>query len=376
MGVVKFMSTRFRNHLKDQGIVHLISCPSTPQQNGMAERKHRNLTELGLSMLYQSFTPLKYWVEAFYSANFISNLIPSAALDQKSPFEILFKKTPDYYFLRVFGSACYPCLRPYAHHKFEPRSLQCVFLGYHPQYKGYHCLYPPTGRVYISRHVIFDEQCFPFSGQYKHLCVQHKTGLLHAWQEGSVPSPSPVYLPTIPRQVTEYPQGGIHVTSGQDVAEASVRHDVSEVVPEEAPVQTETDITVHAPDTPEASKASEPSNSHPMTTRSRLGIRKPNPRYALVASKTIPSLPRTVAEALAHPGWRQAMLDELDSIYQNHTWTLKPATDGMNILGCRWVFTVKLNADGSLNKLKARLVAKGFDQEQGVDFIETYSPVV
>lgn len=111
MGVVKFMSTRFRNHLKDQGIVHLISCPSTPQQNGMAERKHRNLTELGLSMLYQSFTPLKYWVEAFYSANFISNLIPSAALDQKSPFEILFKKTPDYSFLRVFGLACYPCLR-------------------------------------------------------------------------------------------------------------------------------------------------------------------------------------------------------------------------------------------------------------------------
>lgn len=117
-------------------------------------------------------------------------------------------------------------------------------------------------------------------------------------------------------------------------------------------------------------------HSHPMMTISKLGIRKPNPRYALVASKTIPSLPKIIAEALAHPGWRQAMIEELDSIYQNDTWSLIPATEDMNILGCRWVFTVKLNADGSFNKLKARLVAKGFDQEEGVDFTETYSPVV
>lgn len=113
-----------------------------------------------------------------------------------------------------------------------------------------------------------------------------------------------------------------------------------------------------------------------MQTRLKCGIRKPNPRYVLVASRIIPSLPRTVAEALSHPGWRQATIEELDSIYQNHTWSLIPATDNMNILGCRWVFTVKLKADGSLDKPKARLVAKAFNQEEGVDFIETYSHVV
>lgn len=145
----EFMSTSFINHLRSHGITNLLSCPSTPQQNGIAERKHRHLTELGLAMLFQSKTPLKYWVEAFHSENFITNLLPSASLNQKSPSEILLKNKPDYSFLRVFGAACYPCLRPFAQHKFEPRSLQCVFLGYHAQYKGYRCLYPPTGRVYI-----------------------------------------------------------------------------------------------------------------------------------------------------------------------------------------------------------------------------------
>ncbi|XP_048600004.1 uncharacterized protein LOC106352005 [Brassica napus] len=320
----EFTITRFRNHLRDQGIIHLLSCPSTPQQNGIAERKHRHLTELGLSMLFQIHTPLKYWVEAFYSANFISNMIPSSVLSNKSPSEVLFNKTPDYSFLRIFGSACYPCLRPYSQYKFDPRSLQCVFLGYHPQYKGYRFLHPPTGRVYISRHVIFDEQTFPFTGQYKHLLVQHATGLLKAWQDGTAPTAPPVYLPTVTPQVTEYPQTERSVTTGHDMP----------VTVDESPLQSMADSPDIAPRTPEEPGPShtapttpeETGPSHPMTTRSRAGIIKPNPRYALVASKTIPALPKTIAEALAHPGWRQAMLEELDSIYQNNTWVLTEAT--------------------------------------------------
>lgn len=70
------------------------------------------------------------------------------------------------------------------------------------------------------------------------------------------------------------------------------------------------------------------------------------------------------------------MIEELESIYHNHTWFLIPATDDMNLLGCRWVFTVKLNDDGTLKNLKARFVAKYFNQEEGVDFNETYNHVV
>lgn len=59
-----------------------------------------------------------------------------------------------------------------------------------------------------------------------------------------------------------------------------------------------------------------------------------------------------------------------------HTWTLVPATDDMNILHSRWVHTVKLNPDGTVKCLYSRLVAKGFEQEEGLDYLETFSPVV
>lgn len=276
-------------------------------------------------MLFHSKMPLKYWVEAFYSANFISNLLPSTSLQQKSPFEVLFTKSPDYTFLRVFGSACYPCLRPFTQHIFDPRSLQCVFLGYHAQYKGYRCLYPPTGRVYVCRHVIFDELCFPFNDRYKHLAHQHKTVLLQTWQSAETQAPVLQRLPTLPSQVVHYPQDLLIVTNSPgSTCLSSTRQ----------PVETESDITSITVSEPEEQE-DHTVNRHPMTTRSKTGIRKPNPRYALVASKTIPPLPQTVANALAHPGWYQAMIEELDSIYQNHTWSLTPATAEMNTLGCR-----------------------------------------
>ena len=187
----EFMSNKFLSHLKDCGIQQLVSCPYTPQQNGLAERKHRHLTELSLTMLFQSKTPQRYWVEVFYTANFLINLLPSSVLeDKRSPFEVLHGKAPDYSALRTFGCSCYPMLRDYAATKFDPRSLRCVFLGYNDKYKGYRCLYPPTGRVYISRHVIFDELSFPFETIYKDAHPQIVTPSLGAWQRSFMSSES------------------------------------------------------------------------------------------------------------------------------------------------------------------------------------------
>lgn len=109
-------------------------------------------------MMFQRRVPSQLVVEAFFTASFLGNLLPSSVLsDNKSPYEKLMGKAPCYTSLRVFGCVCYPYLRPYAKNKFDPKSLCCVFLGYNDKYKGYKCLYPPTRLVYISRHVIFDE---------------------------------------------------------------------------------------------------------------------------------------------------------------------------------------------------------------------------
>jgi hypothetical protein len=81
----------------------------------------------------------------------------------KPPYERLHGHTPDYTSLRTFGCACWPNLRPYNTKKVQFCSKRCVFLGYNNSHKGFKCLDPSEGRIYISRDIVFDENVFPFS---------------------------------------------------------------------------------------------------------------------------------------------------------------------------------------------------------------------
>jgi len=79
---------------------------------------------------------------------------------------------------------------------------------------------------------------------------------------------------------------------------------------------------------------------------------------------------------MEHPLWRQAMDDEFQALLTNKTWHLVPPRAGLNVIDCKWVFKLKQKPDGSIDHYKARLVAKGFKQQYGVDYDDTFSPVV
>jgi hypothetical protein len=81
-------------------------------------------------------------------------------------------------------------------------------------------------------------------------------------------------------------------------------------------------------------------------------------------------------DALREPAWRAAMVDEFSTLCQTNTWTLVPRPPGVNIVGSKWVFKTKHRPDGSIDKHNAHLVACGFTQQQGIDYGDTFSPVV
>ena len=85
--------------------------------------------------------------------------------------------------------------------------------------------------------------------------------------------------------------------------------------------------------------------------------------------------PKTIEEALNDEKWVAAMHEELNQIIRNDVWFLVPNSNEMNIIGTKWVFRNKLDEARFLTRNKARLVAKGYNQEEGIDYGETFAPV-
>jgi hypothetical protein len=478
------------------GITHHVSCPHAHQQNGSAERKHRHIVEVGLALLANASMPLKFWDEAFLTATFLINLLPTKVLNLETPTERLLHVTPNYDALRVFGCACWPNLRLYNKRKLAFRSKRCVFLGYSPLHKGVKCLDVSTGRIYISRDVVFDETVFPFEHLHPNagallkkeilllpfdtpslhegthtannhmLSVVPVTDALQVDAAGTGNVASPDTTETISEnamfsmdtdddfmseqagseaasraepEVDSPPDSRSHADPEVDQSGsrpcASFEEDMhadpednqpgscagsrpradfeddSRTTPGSCPGTSHVAASLSSPargrpapsveqQTPPQSPSgsfvvgdsggqatkndetpSPPPPPSPPRVRTRLqkGIRNPKQytngtvRYGMLSST---GEPHTLSEALSDSNWRKAMEEEYNALIQNKTLHLVPPVRNKNLIDCKWVYRIKKKSDGTIDRYKARLVAKGFKQRYGLDYEETFSPVV
>ena len=87
-------------------------------------------------------------------------------------------------------------------------------------------------------------------------------------------------------------------------------------------------------------------------------LSKPLKAFVYVLSSS--QIPTGVQEALFDPKWTQAIKEEVGALLKNNTWTIVPLLEGKKVVGCKWVFSIKHKADGTVKRYKARLVAKGY----------------
>lgn len=384
-------------YLSTHGISHFTTPPHTPEHNGIAERRHRHIVETGLSLLTHASMPKSYWTYAMATAVYLINRMPTQTLSLKSPFECLFGNIPNFSKLKIFGCLCFPWLRPYASNKLDSRSTPCVFLGYSTTQSAYFCLDRSTSRIYTSRHVSFHEYVFPFSlpTELTSSVSPDETVLDESPSPTPqvsviplVPSSAPPQVSPIPPQTTQAPPPS-HTQTTPTVAAPSSQSPQPGDIPTAAEQITPITMEPQAQNTTIPSAESEQDTTMPSDQAAHVPAAQPPPRASTRPRKPVQRLnlratvtplteeiPTTVQQALKDPRWRRAMYEELEAQLKNHTWDVVTPRKHINIVGCKWVFTIKRHADGSIDRFKARLVAKGFTQRPGLDYNETFSPVV
>ncbi|XP_071688944.1 uncharacterized protein [Rutidosis leptorrhynchoides] len=125
----KFLNNKMADFIKTKGIIHQTTCAYTPQQNGVVERKHRNLLNVARALMFQGRLPLNMWSDCVLTACYLINRTPTAVLNGKSPYELIFKTEPNLSYIKCFGCLCFSTvLNP--SDKFSSRSDKSVLIGF------------------------------------------------------------------------------------------------------------------------------------------------------------------------------------------------------------------------------------------------------
>ncbi|KAL5859349.1 hypothetical protein ACOSQ4_000645 [Xanthoceras sorbifolium] len=319
----EYRDSRFREFCANSGIKMEKTVPMTPQQNGVAERMNRTLNERARSMRLHAGLPKMLWAEAVNTAAYLINRGPSVPLDGGIPEEVWSGKEVNISHLRVFGCISYVHIDSAERSKLDAKSNKCVFVGYGGDEFGYRFWDYENRKIIRSRDVIFNENLM--------------------YKDRSIAESSSSTTEAETKEFAEFEE-----ISGSDV----------QISPET--VQEELD----APELRRSSRVPKPIQRY-----------SPSLHYLLLTDSGEPECYDEAMQVEDSVKWESAMRDEMDSLMSNQTWELAELPPGKKALHNKWVFRIKEEHNGN-KRYKARMVVKGFQQKEGIDYNEIFSPVV
>ena len=417
----EYTSQAFKQYLAQHGIIQQTSCPYTPQQNGVAERKNRHLMEVARSMMFHTSVPKRFWGDAVVTACYLINRIPTRILQDHSPFEVLNKTRPSIDHMRVFGCLCFVLIPGEQRNKLEAKSTRAMFIGYSPNQKGYKCYEPETRRVLVSRDVKFVESRGYYNNKdwsdLENLSqstsdrasnlrrVMESIGISIPMEKKGTGSDETRQAPTQSSEAEtntdesegqEVPhldhEGGNNNTEpihdqdeqqDQEDQEAPVVNE-NQTLANEEEVQHEEPQPVLRRSTRIKRPASNWINTrvyfnsqavaHPTQATCSLA-QYPMDHQAFTTNLDEAYIPRSYEEAMAIKEWRDSVGDEMGAMEKNGTWFETELPKGKKAVTSMLLFTIKYLANGKPERKKTRLVARGYTQVYGEDYLETFAPV-
>jgi transposase InsO family protein len=360
----EYVNTVLGRYFVSKGVKHETTVAYTPQQNGKAERLNRTLLERARSMLADAGLPANLWGEAVRAANYLRNRSPVKG-KPRTPWELFSGQQPDVGHLRTWGAKAFVHVPGELRRKLDYKSEVGYMVGYAANSKGWR-VWTGGDAITISRDVYFDERPAAATVPASSLLDDHDTDEPWLARAGG---DTPVAVPTLPAPPAATPEDEDDLPGLED-----------EDYEEEEEEDEDEEESSRPPS--ESSSAGEhpPADLEPARrTSARANKGQPGkPYWQLRASEAASGEPTNLKEALASKDaelWRSAMDEEIQALLSNETWELSQPPPGIKPLHLKWVYKVKRDTAGNVERYKARIVAKGYEQQEGIDYDEVFAPV-
>jgi hypothetical protein len=420
----EYISLELRHWAQEHGIQIQITEPGEPHQNGVAERANLDMANAVTALLVEANLPPSFWRVALNVYIHVFNRTPTSALPSTTTPYAEWKpgRRPDVSYFRIFGCLAYVLIPKKKRKALEVHSHKCIFVGYPEGTKAW-LFWDPEDRKFItSSHAVFDERYFPGNSPINLSQMPTAPDSSEFSDDGGdddVPPPismqpppappAPPHLPPHPimpsrspspsppphepppspphRQLRERGGGSLNVNQlmRQQMGWSSVKAPEPPSPTVSSPLATPSDSD-HENDHDEFVAQAFHAGidfvysgqyDDYLTIEEALEYAYDTSEHVLKASSSSTE-PRSYAEAMKRPSeermqWHNAAVQEIEALVQNGTFELVELPPGRRTIGSRWVFKVKRNADGSIERYKARLVAQGFGQRPGFDYQDTFA---
>lgn len=337
---LEFVNEDLQQYLNRKGIKHEKTIAYSPRSNGAAERANRTLLDKARTLLIDSQLPLHFWAEAVATAEYIHNITPTKTRRDKTPMELWNSKKPSVRHLKPFGCLAYYKVHNNKRHKLEAKAKRGVFIGYSRERKAYRIFDMEEGKMYETSDVIFDEL-----------------------KNGYIPNEEQ-------KKQVNYMDIDYYVDSLKD---PESERDAT------LTLQDQEDVTTTNTGEQNTSNIdTEEDEEGQNTSRRPVRDRKMPTRYddyqVYATTDPTPESYDSAITANEANQWKCAMDEEISSLEMHNVWEPVDRPKNKKVIKSRWVYMIKNIKDEKY--YKARLVAVGCGQKQGIDFEESFSPVM
>ncbi|CAI7844808.1 unnamed protein product [Closterium sp. NIES-54] len=395
----EFLSKEFSLWLKKNGIRHSLT---------IAEQANRTITETARGLLIEAGLPDYFWPDAVRSACVAKNrALTHVGADKWVAYVEWIGRKPKVDMLRVFGCMCMALVPNHLqHNKLGAKAIWAVHLGMAQNSKGWLLWDPFTKKFLVSRDCKFMENLM-----YKDWKAENEAKIGMRFGEVKSFGLEHVELPLELSSGSNTTRQSSLVNLGEEAKDAEEEEEEVQQVSERAPtlpsrttsaprirVTPQQRQGLHVPAAEEEGRGKRRIQAPNRLTYDALGRPAKSAlagaalivgddeesdydECAFVFFSPVEMLgePATLKEALESSDseeWKKAMESELKSIEENGTWELVELPEGRKVITSKWLFKIKSDADGEIERYKSRLVAKGYQQKEKVDYKELFAPVV